>query len=185
MSRYDEILDASRRLFYARGYEAVGVDAIGAEVGIAGPSIYTHFRNKAEILAALFDESMDRMLLLAGPPRKDPRQELEHLVRAHAVFAVEQRELLTIYTREERSLRTEGLRRFRRRQSTYLDRWVTPLEQLHPDRSRQELRSVASAVIGMLMSVTSWPRDALRTPNLPDLLAQLALDALGRRPSTP
>jgi AcrR family transcriptional regulator len=182
MSRYYEILDAARRLFYARGYEAVGVDAIGAEVGIAGPSIYTHFRYKAEILAALFDESMDRMLQLAGPPREDPRQDLEHLVRAHAVFAVEERELLTIYTREERSLRTEGRRRFRRRESSYLDRWVTPLEQLHPDRSRQELRSGASAVIGMLMSVTSWPRDALRTPNLPDLLAELALGALALAP---
>jgi hypothetical protein len=47
------------------------------------------------------------------------------------------------------------------------------------------LRSVASAVIGMLMSVTSWPRDALRTPNLPDLLAQLALDALVLAPVHP
>lgn len=81
MSRDTEILDAAPRLFYAKGYEAVGVDEIGAEVGIAGPSIYTHFRSKAEILAALFDESMNRMLDLAGSPREDPRQELEHLVR--------------------------------------------------------------------------------------------------------
>ena len=185
MSRYREILDAARRLFYARGYEAVGIDAIGAEVGIAGPSIYTHFRGKADILAALFDESMDRMVELAGPQREDPREELEHLIRAHAVFAVDQRELLTIYTREERSLSTEARRRFRRRESRYLDRWVTPLKQLHPGRSPHESRSAASAVIGMLMSVTGWPHDALRTPDLPELLAELALRALDLAPVSP
>jgi hypothetical protein len=38
--------------------------------------------------------------------------------------------------------------------------------------------SVAYAVIGMLMSVTGWPRDALKTEALPDLLAELALGAL-------
>ena len=182
MSRYREILDAARRLFYARGYEAVGIDAIGGEVGIAGPSIYTHFRGKADILAALFEESMDRMVELAGPQREDPREELEHLVRAHAIFAVDQRELLTIYTREERSLSTEARRRFRRRESSYLDRWVRPLRQLHPGRSLHESRSEASAVIGMLMSVTGWPRDALRTPDLPELLAELALRALDLTP---
>jgi hypothetical protein len=73
-------------------------------------------------------------------------------------------------------------RRFRRRESSYLERWTTPPEQLYPDRSRQELRSVASAAIGMLMSVTGWPSDALRTPNLPDLLAELAVSALTLAP---
>ncbi|MEA2169376.1 MAG: hypothetical protein QOF76_2676 [Solirubrobacteraceae bacterium] len=184
MSRRQEILDAAQRLFYERGYEAVGVDAIGREVGIAGPSIYGHFTGKAEILAALFDESMDRMLELAGPRRADPVEQLEHLLRAHARFALDQRELLTIYTREERSLSDAARRRFRRRERDYLDRWVDPLERLHPDRSRQELVSVSSAVIGLLMSVTGWPRSALRTPDLQDLLAGLgrgALDALSER----
>lgn len=183
VSRDREILDAACRLFYRRGYEAVGVDAIGEAVGIAGPSIYTHFRGKADILAALFDRSMDRMVELAGPPLQDPRAQLEHLARAHAHFAFEQRELLTIYTREDRSLSDVARRRFRRRESSYLERWVSPLEQLYPDRSRQELRSVASAAIGMLMSVTGWPRDALRTPNLPDLLAELAISALTLAPA--
>ena len=41
---------------------------------------------------------------------------------------------------------------------------------------------MASAAIGMLMSVTGWPRDALRTPNLPDLLAELAISALRLAP---
>src|SRR5947209_8681232 len=83
-----ELLRVAERLFFARGYGAVGVDAIGAEAGVTGPAIYTHFRGKADLLAALFDEAMDRMLALAGPVRADPRAELENLVRANAEFVL-------------------------------------------------------------------------------------------------
>jgi AcrR family transcriptional regulator len=179
MTRDRQILGVAERLFFERGYGAVGVDAIGAEAGVTGPAIYSHFRGKADILAALFDEAMDRTLELAGPVRNDPREELEHLVRATTEFALEKRELLTVYLREDRALRDEARRRFRRRQRAYVDRWVNALEQLDPGRSRQELTSVAHAVIGMLMSVTQWPRDALRTEGLRELLSTLGLNALG------
>jgi AcrR family transcriptional regulator len=65
MARDRDILRVAERLFYERGYGAVGVDLIGAEAGVTGPAIYSHFRGKADILAALFDEAMDRMLALA------------------------------------------------------------------------------------------------------------------------
>src|SRR6202011_4395356 len=163
MARDREILHVAERLFYERGYGAVPVDLIGAQAGVTGPAIYSHFRGKADILAALFDDAMDRMLVLAGPVREDAREELEQLVRATASFALEQRELLTVYTREDRALTDDARRRFRRRQRDYVNRWVTALMSLHPQRSRQELTSVAHAVLGLLMSVTGWPRDALRT----------------------
>jgi AcrR family transcriptional regulator len=179
MTRDRQILRVAERLFFERSYGAVGVDAIGAEAGITGPAIYSHFRGKADILAALFDEAMDRMLVLAGPVRDDPRAEVEQLIRASAEFALEKRELLTIYLREDRALNDEARRRFRRRQRAYVERWVDALEHLDPGRSRQELTSVAHAVIGLLMSVTQWPRDALRTEGLVDLLANLGTSALG------
>lgn len=178
MARDREILRVAERLFHERGYGAVPVDLIGAEAGVTGPAIYSHFGGKAELLAALFDEAMDRMLVLAGPVRDDPREELEHLVHAQARFVLEKRELLTVYAREDRALTDAARRRFRRRQRDYVDRWVDALAQLHPDRSREELTSVAHAVTGILMSVTGWPREALKTEALADLLAELALGAL-------
>ncbi len=179
MARDREILRVAERLFYERGYGAVGVDLIGAEAGITGPAIYSHFRGKADVLAALFDEAMDRMLTLAGPVLDDPRQELEHLIRANAEFVLEQRQLLTVYTREDRALEDKARRRFRRRQREYVARWVRALQQLNPERPRQELVSVAHAVIGMLTSVTGWPREALKTEGLLELLTELGLSAIG------
>jgi AcrR family transcriptional regulator len=178
VSRSSEIVRAAERLFCERGYDAVGVDAIGAELGITGPAIYTHFGGKGEILATLFDEAMDRMLVLAGPVREDPRAELAHLVDAHARFALRHRELLTIYLREDRALSEDARRRFRRRQRRYVDRWVDALARLYPDRAPQELQSAAHAVIGAMMSVATWPREALATEGLESLLADLARGAL-------
>jgi AcrR family transcriptional regulator len=178
MTRDLQILRAAERLFFERGYGAVGVDLIGAEAGVTGPAIYFHFRGKADILAALFDEAMDRMLALAGPVHEDPHDELRHLVESTAGFALDQRQLLTVYLHEDRALDDDARRRFRRRQRAFVERWVDALEQIRPDETRQELISVAHAVIGMLMSVTTWPRAASRTERLEELLAELGLSAL-------
>jgi AcrR family transcriptional regulator len=179
MSLDRTILRVAERLFYEHGYGAVAVDLIGTEAGVTGPAIYSHFRGKADVLAALFDEAMDRMLMLAGPVRNSPGEELSHLVRATAQFALEQRQLLTVYLREDRALQPDARRRFRRRQRDYVDRWVDALRALHPERPERELVSVAHAVIGMLMGTTTWPRDALKTDDLIELLAGLASGALG------
>lgn len=44
------------RLFHARGYDAVGVAEIGAELGIKPPSFYAAFGSKA----GLFERALDR-----------------------------------------------------------------------------------------------------------------------------
>jgi AcrR family transcriptional regulator len=178
MTRDREILRAAERLFYERGYGAVPVDLIGSESGVTGPAIYSHFRGKADILAALYDQAMDRMLALAGPVHDDPREELEHLIRQHVAFVLDKRQLITIYMREGRALTDDARRRFRRRQREYVGRWVDALVQLHPDRSRQELTSAAYAVIGLIMSYTTWPREARRTDDLAGLLVQLCHGAV-------
>ena len=178
MTRDRQILRVAERLFFERGYGAVGVDLVGAEAGVTGPAIYSHFRGKADILAALFDEAMDRLLALAGPVRDHPVDELRHLIESTAEFALEKRQLLTVYLHEDRALEDEARRRFRRRQRAFVERWVDALEQVRLDQTRQELTSVAHAVIGMLMSVTTWPRAALRTEQLEELLAELGFRAL-------
>src|ERR1700752_457945 len=108
--------------FFEPGSGAIGVDAIGAAVGVTGPAIYSHFRGKADILAALFDEAMDRMLELAGPVREDPQDERQHLIESTAEFALEKRELLTVSLHDDRALEDEARRRFRRRQRALVER---------------------------------------------------------------
>lgn len=178
MSRDRAILDAASRLFFERGFHGVGVDEIGVAAGVTGPAIYRHFSGKDEILSTLFDEAMDRLLELAGPRQEDAWAELRTLVRAQTTFALRDRELLSVYSREDRHLPESSRRRLHRRQRQHVDRWVDVLKRCFPERSERELTSAAYAMIGLLLSVAHWPREARGTDELEGLLEELVLGGL-------
>ena len=49
----ERILEEAVKLFYARGFNGTTLDDIAAELGVTKPFIYTHFRSKVDLLAAL------------------------------------------------------------------------------------------------------------------------------------
>jgi AcrR family transcriptional regulator len=179
MTRDRAILDAAARLFFERGFHGVGVDEIGEAAGVTGPAIYRYFSGKDEILSTLVDESMDRLLQLAGPHRDDPWDELHALIRAQSAFALADRELLSIYSREDRHLPASSRRRLHRRQRQYVERWAEVLSHCFPSCSRDQLNSAAYAAIGLLLSVVHWPREVRATDGLEPLLTGLVLEGLG------
>ena len=46
------LLDAAERLFYERGVQAVGVDAVVSEAGVATKTLYAHFGSKDGLIEA-------------------------------------------------------------------------------------------------------------------------------------
>ena len=52
----DEAVETAMKLFHARGYDAVGVAELGAELGIKPPSFYAAFGSKA----GLFERALQR-----------------------------------------------------------------------------------------------------------------------------
>ena len=178
MSRERQILDAAATLFYERGFHQVGVDDIGERVGVTGPAIYRHFSGKDHLLATLYHEALDELFLRIGGTQEDPHVELEALIRAQAEFALEHRELLGIYTREDRSLADPWRREVARRTTTHMKHWTGVLERCYPGRTKAEITSAAYAAVGLLHSIAHWPRAALQTPNLADLLVTLVSEGL-------
>lgn len=68
--RSNFIVDAAEKLFFARGYDAVSMDDIAAEVGLTKAALYRYFENKealyfsivlraTRILAAMQNDAMD------------------------------------------------------------------------------------------------------------------------------
>ncbi len=55
MSNKDKILDAALILFNEQGTSAVSTNHIAAAAGISPGNLYYHFRNKEEIITALFE----------------------------------------------------------------------------------------------------------------------------------
>jgi TetR/AcrR family transcriptional regulator of autoinduction and epiphytic fitness len=81
--REEAILDATNRLLGNKGYEAMSMDDIAAEVGIAKGSLYKHFESKEALAAAV----MVRLLaqtddaLAAVPAHLPGIKRLEGLLR--------------------------------------------------------------------------------------------------------
>ena len=51
----ERILGTTRRLFYTRGIQAVGVDVIAAEVGISKRTLYNHFASKDDLIRSYLE----------------------------------------------------------------------------------------------------------------------------------
>jgi AcrR family transcriptional regulator len=61
ISTRERILTVAARLFTERGYTGTTVRDIAAELGIANPSLYYHFKSKGDLLVALLSEPLKRV----------------------------------------------------------------------------------------------------------------------------
>ncbi|MFC1971947.1 TetR/AcrR family transcriptional regulator [Chloroflexota bacterium] len=60
--RKQQIVDAVRKLIIERGASRTTVRMTAQEVGIAEPTIYSHFKSKLDILYSLVDDVEDDLL---------------------------------------------------------------------------------------------------------------------------
>jgi AcrR family transcriptional regulator len=176
--RSEKILRTAMHLFHERGFDGVGVDLIGEKAGVSGPAIYRYFSGKDEILMTLLDEAIDRVLMSTGGQFEDPREELEHLVRGHVQRALEERELMSVWTRERNSIPKAYRSRLRARIKRYIDHWVDCLQACYPNQSPEVLNAAVHATHGLIDSTSMWPEKALRTAGLADVLTGMALQSL-------
>ncbi len=180
-TRREQILREAARLFAERGFHGVGVDEIGAAVGISGPGLYRHFAGKDAMLAELLVGISER--LLTGGRRRveeaagDPRTLLASLVEGHIDFALDDRALITLHDRELDRLRDEDRKLVRQLQRQYVELWVAVVRELHPEVGEAEVRVAVHAVFGLLNSTPHL--GALGREATESLLRRLAHGAFG------
>lgn len=84
--RKNEILDVAERLFSVKGFDKTSTNDILQEVRIARGTLYYHFQSKEEILDAVIDRMIRRMLAEAGALAKKKEipvlQRLTLMIRA-------------------------------------------------------------------------------------------------------
>jgi AcrR family transcriptional regulator len=178
-SRREQILTAAAELFARHGFHGVGIDDIGAAVGISGPALYRHFRSKDAMLGEMLS-SISHYLLDGGTARADatadPEQVLAELVDFHVNFALTQPSLITVQERNLANLTDADRKQVRALQRRYVEVWVRAIHDAVPGVSEREARSAAHAVFGLINS-TPYNR-YLDDSELADLLRRLALGAL-------
>src|SRR3954462_7241310 len=174
-SRREQILRAAAQLFAQRGSRNVGVDDIGAAVGVPRPASYPPFAGKDARLAEMLLRISER--LLAGGTERvaaagaDPEEQLRALVDFQVDFALGNPALITVQDRDLGSLPGGEAAQGRRRQRGYVEVWVTVLARLHPAADAATCRARAHAVFGL---INSTPHSAGRLDR--DAMAALLAD---------
>ena len=164
-SRREQILQAAAQLFAERGSRAVGVDDVGAAVGVTGPAIYRHFASKDAMLAEMLLRISER-LLTGGTAEVaaaggDPRAQLRALIAFQVDFALDNPALITVQDRDLPNLPDTDAHEVRRLQRRYVEVWVGVLTTLQPAADVETCRARAHAVFGL---VNSTPHSGGRLP---------------------
>ena len=176
-SRREQILQAAAQLFAERGSRAVGVDDVGAAVGVTGPAIYRHFASKDAMLAEMLLRISERLLEggseVVARVGDDVPQQLRALIAFQVDFALDNPALITVQDRDLGSLAESDAAQVRRLQRRYVEVWVTVLARLHPAADAAACRARAHAVFGLINS-TPHSAGRLSRPAMAALLSDMA-----------
>ncbi len=174
----ERIIEEAVKLFYARGFTGTTLDDIAAELGVTKPFIYTHFRSKVELLAALCKPTIELSLAAVETASKEPGSPSERLYRAVVDFThvvLSRQANIAIYFREEKNLTPEALaeinalrRKFDRVLSELLAEGVAAGEFRIAD-----VNLAALAIGGMISWAYTWHRAGGRL-TLDDMCARMA-----------
>uniref|UniRef100_UPI00066BAE57 SACE_7040 family transcriptional regulator n=1 Tax=Streptomyces sp. SBT349 TaxID=1580539 RepID=UPI00066BAE57 len=158
-TRRDQILREASRLFAERGFHGVGVDEIGAAVGISGPALYRHFAGKdamlTELLVGISSRLRDggrRRVTEARAAGLPPAEALDALIAGHIDFALDDRALITLHDRELDRLPDADRKRVRQLQRQYVELWVEVAREAFPHLPEDQARVTVHAVFGLLNS---------------------------------
>jgi hypothetical protein len=129
---------------------------------------------------SVFDRIIERRLeeiTAIANGAADPEVALSAMVLHHLRFALEDRDHLTPWQEEFRSLPPEDAWRLRRMQRLYVEEWVQVLGEIRPDLSDGEARAAVHATLALLHSPTEY-KSGLPQEAITPLLASMALGAL-------
>lgn len=88
----EEILDAARALFVKEGYDQVSIRKIADRIEYAPGTIYLYFRDKAEILEQICEETFSKLAKKMEAINQDPSNPLDGLrrgLRTYIQFGVD------------------------------------------------------------------------------------------------
>jgi AcrR family transcriptional regulator len=184
----ERILEEAVKLFYERGFTGTTLDDIAAELGVTKPFIYTHFRSKTDLLAALCKPTIEMSLEAVSSAAKSPGSPTTRLHRAIVDFTqvvLLRQANIAIYFREEKHLAPDALaainalrKRFDRVLSNLLVEGVAAGEF-----DISDVNLTALAIGGMISWAYTWhrPEGRLAVEDICQRMADLALQMVGVR----
>jgi AcrR family transcriptional regulator len=184
----ERILEEAVKLFYQRGFNGTTLDDIAAELGVTKPFIYTHFRSKTDLLAALCKPTIELSLEAVASAAKSPGSPTARLHRAIVGFTgvvLSRQANIAIYFREEKNLAPDALadiNALRKKFDRVLSNLLTE-GAMAGEFDVGDVNLAALAIGGMISWAYTWHRPEGRLPleDVCERMADLALQMVGAR----
>ena len=160
----ERIMEAATKLFAAQGFYGTSVDAIAAAIGVTKPFVYYHFKDKADILAAICRRGADLTLSAIKAAESEPgtaAARLAFFCRAMAAIVIDHSHFLAVYNREIHALRDadrRGIVRIR----TEIDRRVAALIDTGRSAGEFDVDDLAVTTVSITMMLSNlwiWYRE--------------------------
>lgn len=182
----ERILEEAMALFYARGFTGTTLDDIAAELGVTKPFIYTHFRSKTDLLAAICLPTIEMSVAAVAQAAKTagtPTQRLRRAIVDFAKVVLVRQPNIAIYFREEKNLSPEAHEEINTQRKKF-DRLLSKLLREGVAAGEFHIRDVSLAALaigGMISWAYTWHRPGGRLPvdELCERMADFALQMSG------
>jgi AcrR family transcriptional regulator len=182
----ERILEEAMALFYARGFTGTTLDDIAAKLGVTKPFIYTHFRSKTDLLAAVCLPTIEMSVAAVAQAAKTagtPTQRLRRAIVDFAKIVLVRQPNIAIYFREEKNLSPEAHEEINAQRKKF-DRLLSKLLQEGVAAGEFHIRDVSLAALaigGMISWAYTWYRPGGRLPvdELCERMADFALQISG------
>jgi AcrR family transcriptional regulator len=137
--RTRSLLEATRKVIAAGGFDAVTMERVSAEAGLTKGAVYLYFRNKDHLIVAAIEEMASEMvdrIEAAVDATAPPWERLCQTLRAQVQFMEEKKDLLRVVLLDRRLLRGGGAQA--RRLLKYRERHEGRLKNFLDDGVKQK-----------------------------------------------
>ena len=179
----EEILASATNLFAERGYRAVTIDDVAANLGYTKSVVYYYFKSKNEILwqiiSQIFDGFLQKILAIRDQ-NLAPNPALSKMIRQHALSVMENPQWTSIFNKEEPELDPSQRRQVRRMKRDY----DAVFESVYDAGVQQgKFQSIPShVVVGGALGMCNWlsvwydPKGSLSAEAIADHYASILLN---------
>lgn len=165
---------AATELFATEGFAAVGIDDIGAAVGVSGPAIYRHFRGKDAVLAGVLLEAVRGLAdAVDAGVEQIGYAPAAALVQGVVAAALDRPAALSVYLRERHRLPVDAAIAVAEQERRIEAAWGRAFDKVAPELGPVDRLLRQAAVSGMLATATTQHPGVAR-PRLDELLAASA-----------
>lgn len=159
----EQTLSAAHELFAERGYHAVTMDEVAAEVGVTKPLLYNYFGNKEKLFLACLDQAagaLEKTVIDAVTATDSPDQALREGLKAFFNFvAADRKTWLVLYDEAvpAESVIGDALAQHRARIRGFV---ASVVNEQFPSEQRSkvalEVEALSTALLGAAESLAHW-----------------------------